>query len=60
MMDHDILLGAHFHDEDTFAGLEVACSCGRLLFTECDPEGFAVIALSELNVIAEQHRDSRE
>lgn len=53
--DHHILVGAHYHDEDTYAGLEVACSCGSLLFTDCDPDGFAVLTLDEIRDIAAGH-----
>jgi hypothetical protein len=55
---HDILLGAHMHDEDSFAGLEVACSCGKLLHVECDPNGFAFLSLDEILEIADNHHRS--
>jgi hypothetical protein len=56
--DHsETIIGLHYHDLDTLAGLEVACACGAVLFIEEDLEG--LIALSELNAIADRHRDSR-
>jgi hypothetical protein len=51
--DHDILIGMHLHD-DNAAGLEVACSCGDLLFVECSLDG--LLSLSEVTDIADRHR----
>lgn len=51
--DHEILIGLHSHDE-IVAGLEVACSCGDVLFIEEDPDG--LLSLSEVNAVAQAHR----
>lgn len=53
--DHDVAVGLHWHEDD-MAGLEIACSCGEVLWQECDTD--ALIPLSEVNAIAEGHRDN--
>jgi hypothetical protein len=61
MEGHEILLGLHWHrdedDGDEVAGIEIACECGSVLMEECSHD--AILALSEIKHIAEQHR-SRE
>jgi hypothetical protein len=51
--DHEVLVMAHWHNDST-SGLEISCSCGAILFTECSPD--PVMALSEIQSIAEKHR----
>lgn len=55
LADHDVAVGLHWHEDD-MAGLEIACSCGEVLWQECDTD--ALIPLSEVNAIAEGHRDN--
>jgi hypothetical protein len=52
----DVLIGLHWHENEKAAGLEVACECGAVLLALCDPDG--LLQLSELNSVAETHRDS--
>lgn len=54
MTGHEIWIGLHWH-EDQCSGMEIACSCGDMLHTECDTE--ALLSLDELQEIAGRHQE---